>query len=122
MARILIIEDNSQLRIMLSKMLEREGYEVVGAPNGKKGIEINREKPADLIITDILMPEMPGSRVISKLRRECPSLKIIAISGGGSIYGPDDYLNFASKLGAQRAFLKPVRREQLLKAVRELLE
>ena len=107
---------------MLRETLERSGYEVVEASNGKEGIRIYREKPTDLIITDLLMPVMPGSRVISKLRDDFPDLKIIAISGGGSLYGSENYLNFAKELGAQRILEKPFQRKKLLRAVKEILD
>ena len=122
MARILIIEDDDQFRAMLRETLERAGYEIVEAPNGKEGIKIYREEPADLIITDMLMPVMPGSRVISELRDDFPNVKIIAISGGGNIYESDSYLSFAKELGAQRIFEKPLQRKKLLKAVKEILD
>jgi len=122
MARILIIEDNDQFREMLREMLEQSGYEVVEAFNGEEGIRIYREEPVDLIITDMLMPVMPGSRVISTLRDDFPDLKIIAISGGGSLYGSDNYLNFAKELGAQRILEKPFQRKELLRAVEEILD
>ena len=122
MARILIIEDNDQFREMLREMLEQSGYEVVEASNGEEGVRIYREEPADLIITDMLMPVMPGSRVISKLRDDFLDLKVIAISGGGNIYGSDNYLNLAKELGAQRILEKPFQRKKLLRAVEEILD
>jgi len=120
MARILIIEDDDQTRSMLRQVLEREGYEVVDAPDGREGIRLYRGKPTDLIITDIIMPEKEGIETIMELKRDFPDVKIIAMSGGGRI-GPDEYLHVAKKLGAQRTFAKPVEREEMLKAIRELL-
>ena len=119
MARIIIIDDNVQILDMLKQTLEYEKHEVVEALNGNEGIRLYRENPADLIITDILMPKKEGLETIRELREEFPDVKIIAISGGGRI-PPEEYLIMAEKLGARYAFVKPVAREKLLTAVREL--
>jgi len=102
-------------------MLETEGHEVMEASSGKPGLEIQREKAADLVITDIIMPGQEGIETIVQLRREFPETKILAISGGGKI-GPEEYLLLATELGAQKALSKPFRREELLDAVRDLLK
>ena len=120
MARILIIDDDVQILDMLRQTLECEGYEVVDASNGKEGIRLYRENPADLIITDIFMPEKEGIEMIIELKRDFPDVKIIAISGGGRI-SPEEYLCMAKKLGARYTFSKPVEREKLLAAVRKLI-
>ncbi len=116
---ILVIDDDDQFRTMLREMLERAEYEVADAPNGKEGIRLYRENPADLVITDIIMPEKEGIETIMELKRDFPDVKIIAISGGGQI-DPEKYLYMAGRLGAKRTFAKPVEREELLKAVGEL--
>ena len=120
MVRILIIDDDPQILDMLGQVLEREGYDIVKASNGREGIKLYRENPVDLIITDIIMPEKEGIETIFELRKDFPDLKIIAISGGGRI-DPEEYLFVAQKLGVQRTFAKPIARAELLKAVRELL-
>jgi len=120
MARILIIDDDVQILDMLRQILKSEGYEVVEAADGREGIRLYREDPADLIITDIIMPEKEGIETIMELKRDFPDVKIIAISGGGRI-GPEEYLPMAEMLGAKRTFSKPVERKQLLNAVRKLL-
>jgi YesN/AraC family two-component response regulator len=119
-ARILIIDDEEQIREMLAQMLTREGYEVVNANNGKEGMKVCREQKVDLIITDIIMPEKDGIEMILELRHDFPHLKVIAISGGGRL-GPDGYLEMAQKLGASRTFFKPFNRKEILDAVQELL-
>ena len=75
MARILIIDDESQIRSMLRLMLERVGYKVVEAPDGIEGIRKYREKPTDLIITDLIMPNKDGIGVIIDLKKEFPEVK-----------------------------------------------
>ena len=121
MERILIIDDEPQIRSMLTLMLEREGYEVVEAPDGVDGIKIYRQNPADLIITDLIMPNKDGIGMIIDLKKEFPNVKIIAMSGGG-LNKPDGYLKGAKKLGAACTLTKPIDREEMLEAVREILQ
>ena len=121
MARILIIDDEPQIRSMLTLMLEREGYEIVEAADGVAGIKIYRQNPADLIITDLIMPNKDGIGMIIDLKKEFPDVKIIAMSGGG-LNKPDGYLKGAKKLGAACTLTKPIDRDEMLKAVREILK
>jgi len=83
MESILIIDDEAQIRSMIRLILEREGYVVMEAPDGTEGIRQFREKPTDLIITDIIMPNKDGIGMIIELKKEFPGVKIIAMSGGG---------------------------------------
>ena len=121
MAKILVIDDEPQVRAMLRQMLEREGFEVMDAPDGKEGIKLYQENPTDLIITDIIMPEKEGLETIRELKKDYPDVKIIAISGGRRIE-PGEYLLLAERFGAIKTFAKPVQREELLNAVREFLK
>jgi CheY-like chemotaxis protein len=121
MARILIIDDEPQIRSMLRLMLERVGYEVAEAPDGIEGIRRYRENPADLIITDLIMPNKDGIGMIIDLKKEFPKVKIIAMSGGG-VNRPEGYLDGAKKLGATRTLTKPIDRDEMLKAVKETLK
>src|SRR5919108_2919694 len=98
-ARILIIDDDDQIRRMLCQALEQAGYEAVEARDGQEGLEHYRAAPTDLIITDILMPGKEGLETIMELRREVPGVKIIAISGGGQT-GNMTFLEIARYLGA----------------------
>jgi YesN/AraC family two-component response regulator len=120
MARILIIDDEPQIRSMLILMLEREGYEVVEAPDGVEGIKVYRQNPADLIITDLIMPNKDGIGMIIDLKKEFPDVKVIAMSGGG-LNKPDGYLKGAKKLGAACTLTKPIDREEMLRAVKDIL-
>jgi len=121
MARILVIDDDEQVLDMLYESLTREGYDVLRASNGEQGMRLYREEPVDLIITDLIMPEKEGIETIIELRQDFPDVKIIAISGGGRT-GTKDYLHMAQIFGVQRTFTKPVAREQLLDAIRELIK
>jgi DNA-binding response OmpR family regulator len=120
MARILIIDDEPQIRSMLTIMLERDGFEVLEAPDGVEGIKVYRQNPADLIITDLIMPNKDGIGMIIDLKKEFPDVKIIAMSGGG-LNKPDGYLKGAKKLGASCTLTKPIDREEMLRAVRDIL-
>jgi CheY-like chemotaxis protein len=119
--RILIVEDDEQVREMIRQVLEMEGYHVLEASDGRHGIRLCREDPADLLITDIFMPEKDGLQVIREIRLDRPNAKIIAISGGGETVA-GDFLRHASIFGADRVFSKPLSLSELVLAVRELLE
>src|SRR3989442_12400990 len=120
MTRILIIDDEAPVRDLLRQMLEKEGYEVVEAREGDIGIRLFCENPADLIITDILMPEKEGIETILELRKVFPQVKIIAISGGGRMRNLDG-LPVAKAFGAVCTLAKPFERKELLEAVRAVL-
>ena len=119
MARILLIDDEALVRETLRITLVKAGHAVTTARNGAEGLEIFASEPADLVVTDILMPEKEGIETILSLRKVDPAVGIIAISGGDrSGY---DVLDIARRLGADRILWKPFAREELLAAVDELL-
>jgi len=120
MPGILIIEDEIELRDMLKLALTRKKYKVFEADDGRQAI--NRFKPSitDLVITDIIMPEEDGLKVILKLRDLKPAIKIIAISGGGKA-GPGSYLNMAKALGADAVYSKPFSINDLIVTIEQLL-
>ena len=121
MARILVIDDDEAIRQLLRAWLERSGYEVAEAANGAEGCEAFRKEPADLVVTDIIMPEKEGLETMVELRNEYPDVKIIAISGGG-IEDAEHYLEGARLVGgALRTFTKPLDRKEFIEAVKELL-
>ena len=120
MARILLIEDNDPIRTLLRETLELEGHTVIEAHNGQEGLDLFRQAGADLVITDIVMPEQDGLSVLMKLRTAHPPVKVIAISGGGLGSG-EGYLEAARLLGAAKLLLKPFATAALVAAVNELL-
>lgn len=120
MGRILIIDDDDQFRLMLKRLLEMDGHEIFEATNGKEGIEAYQEETVDLVITDLIMPNMEGVETIIQLKRDYPEIKIIALSGGGR-NEPQSYLNMAKMLGANYTFEKPFERIPFIEAVQELL-
>ena len=108
MATILVIDDDEQLREFLRLTLEGEGHTVTVAPDGKVGVTRYRQSPTNLILTDIFMPEKEGLETIIQLRREFPTVKIIAISGGSDRASSNfSVLDLAKKLGANRTVMKP---------------
>ena len=121
MARILVIEDDVEVREVLRRILEHAGYEVEEASDGEEGIKRYREKQADLVITDIIMPKKEGIETITDLRIEFPDVKVIAMSGGGRL-GPEPYLEVAKGFGANRIIMKPFSTGEILDAVQEVLE
>lgn len=121
MARILVIDDEDQTRNMLLQVLQRAGHEVVTARDGSEGLQLYHTTLADLIITDILMPEKEGLETIIELRREFPNVKIIAMSGGGH-KGNLNFLQAAKRLGAQRTLQKPFHLQEVIQLVTEVLD
>ena len=121
MARILVIDDDDDTRRMLCEVLTRAGHEAIGAADGRAGVASYRESRADVVITDIFMPESDGLETIREIRHECSRARIIAISGGGR-QSNFDYLPSALMLGACRAMDKPFSPAELLQAVTEALE
>jgi len=122
MATILVIDDDTQIRHMLRRALERQGHEILDAREGAEGLRLFREKRVDLVITDILMPEMEGLACIRELRLADPGIRVIAISGGGSQNFKLDVLGVARRLGATATLNKPFKLEELTQVVREELE
>ena len=118
MARILLIEDEDSLRTVLRETIEHFGHTVIEARNGKEGLERFQHANADLVITDIVMPEMDGLEVLMALRNRQPPVKVIAISGAQSV---EDYLDSARLMGAARVLLKPFGSEALMAAINKLL-
>lgn len=118
--RILVIDDDDGVRMLLRRVLEQEGYEVEEAANGAIGVRAYRDSAADLVITDIIMPDKEGIGTILELREVQDDVKIIAISGGGRI-SSTDHLKTAEDLGVFCTFKKPFDRQELLDAIKSAL-
>ena len=115
MATILVIDDQEPVRSLLRLVLEGAGHDVLEASNGRLGLELYQKRSADLIITDIFMPEMNGLELMLELTRNFLNVKVIAMSGGLEGEGA---LTAAKLLGARQTFQKPLDVEELLSAVR----
>ena len=116
--KILIVDDDGRIRDLCRRWLERTGFEVYEAENGKKGVVVQQANPVDLLICDLIMPVQEGIETITQFRDQFPEVGIIAISGGGKI-GPDSYLSVAEQLGAWRVFTKPVDMPLLVETIKE---
>jgi len=121
MAKVLIIDDQPEMRDIMRRSLELAGHEVAEASDGSGGIAQYRSAPADVVVTDILMPDSDGIELISSLRRVDPKVRILAISGGCSA-GRVDFLRMAMTLGAKATLTKPFNTAQLQDRVAELLD
>ena len=121
LVRILVIDDEYEVRVALRKILELAGYEVAEAENGKVGVAVYRERPADVVIMDLFMPEQEGLRTIVLLRRDYPDVKVIVISGGGRL-GRTDLLSVLKNFGILHTFEKPFEAQEILDAVKQLVD
>lgn len=117
MAKILVIDDEGQLRELLNKMLTRDGHRVLVANDGAEGIKSFHQFNPDLIITDIIMPEKDGIEVIVQVLKVNPNLPIIAISGGRRAVTADFNLDSAEMLGVKGVLQKPFTHEQLQEVI-----
>jgi DNA-binding response OmpR family regulator len=122
MARILVIEDDENIRSLCRRILEQDGHQVSEAAEGNTGTRLYREQGHDLVITDIIMPEKEGIETIIDLRREFSDVRIIAVSGGGKVTSSVTCLQLAKNLGASHTLVKPFTKQELLDAVRSALE
>lgn len=120
MGYILIIDDDQAIQNVFTQFLESMGYQTKSALNGKEGLSQMLEKTPDLIITDIMMPEMDGLELLTYIREHKLDLPVIAISGGMQTASMN-FLPLARKFGACQVFEKPVSLVQLRKAVQEML-
>ena len=119
-ASILIIDDDAAVSRTLSLILTRGGYNVSAASSGRKGLDLLAGGGFDLVLTDIIMPELDGIEAIRRIREDFPDLHVIAMSGGGQI-DKADFLHMAQVLGADAVIEKPVRSERLLELVKGAL-
>ena len=120
MARILVVDDDAQVRAVLRRMLEGEGHTIDEAAEGALAVERYRETRADLLIVDIYMPERGGLETILELRDRYPEIKIIAASGGEGQFGFDP-LETATHFGVVATLTKPFEKSQLLATVEDAL-
>lgn len=121
MAKILVIDDDEQMRVMLEEMLKRANHEVVLACDGNEGMALYKESPTDVIITDLVMPNKNGIDLILDMQIQFPDAKVIAISGGGGVAGRFDYLAVSKMLNAGPILKKPFTWKELQDAVDEVL-
>jgi two-component system chemotaxis response regulator CheY len=122
MTSVLVVDDEEAVRQLIKQALGQAGYQVSEARDGKEGLLRYRQAPADLVIMDILMPDQDGLESILTLRREFPSAKIVAITGGSDMIGILNFLDVAKMLGARRTLQKPFDMKHLLDVVEAELQ
>jgi DNA-binding response OmpR family regulator len=118
MARVLVIDDDPEIREVLEQALKSVGHEVYVAADGREGLNQCRAVPADVVITDLFMPNRDGLETIVELRKEFPRTAIIAMSGWTAA---STTLSIAKRLGAMAILEKPFPPNQLLAMVEEVL-
>jgi len=121
MKRILVIDDEELILNFLKDLLVEEGFEVLTAANGEEGLALFDTNPADLVITDIIMPVKDGLDTILELKKKAPELPVIAISAGGNI-PKERYLAVAGYMKNTKTLAKPFTRDEIISAVKEHLE
>lgn len=121
MARVLIVEDDADFREFMATGLRRSGHTVTVASSGRSvtagTLRSTSEAPFDVIVTDILMPEVDGIEVIREAKAACPTCKIVAISGGGGLNSADIYLRLADIFGVDATLAKPFNIAELCAAI-----
>ena len=122
MARILVIDDEPHLRILVESFLVQDGHEVDLAENGKEGLKLIECNSYDLVITDVVMPEQDGLEVLMGLKGHVPRMRIIVMSGGGDRLNIKELLSLAKLMGADRVLPKPLDFTALQAVVKEVLE
>jgi CheY-like chemotaxis protein len=120
-ARILMVDDDPQMQATLPLVLADGGHQVTLAANGKQALRELRTRPIDLVLTDILMPEMDGLELIRAVKKDHPGVKLLAISGGSARLPGTDALQVARLLGARRVLPKPFSADEVIAAVADAL-
>jgi CheY-like chemotaxis protein len=120
LARILVVEDDPQLRALLVRIVGAAGHEVVASPNGKAALAELGGAEFDLIVTDVVMPEMEGLELIRQVRKLPRPVSIIAMSSGGR-GSADDYLQLAATLGAAATIEKPFTASAIVETISRVL-
>jgi len=118
---ILLIDDDEFLTTMMVRYFRDKGYSVQGCTEAKDALNSLSETHFDIIVTDIVMPDMDGIELIIKIREMNKDIPVIAMSGGGRL-DPKDYLNLASQLGANFTLAKPFHLDTLQTLIESLFE
>jgi CheY-like chemotaxis protein len=122
MATILVIDDDSRIRRLMSRILTAAGYNIIEASDGREGLTLAQSHQPDLIITDILMPGMEGMETLLEIRKTMPQTKVLVVSGSaGAVATQVNYLSMAEKLGADAILAKPFLPNELTEIVTKLI-
>ena len=117
--RILVVDDDADMRLTLKLALEIAGYAVDVAGNAREALEAQRRQAADVLVTDIFMPDADGFEAIDAFRHQFPRTKIVVVSGGAQ-FTKRDYLPDAELIGVDATLQKPFDMETLLKTLKSL--
>jgi DNA-binding response OmpR family regulator len=118
--RVLLVDDDAILRSMLALLFNCSGYQVHHAANGKEALRIHHRRPADVMIVEMVLPELDGFEILRKVRAQPFMPKFIDVTGGGR-FPVQDCLRAAKQLGAHHVLTKPFQPENLLATVNQLL-
>jgi CheY-like chemotaxis protein len=118
---ILVVDDTQAVRVVIDSLLQIPGHRVITLENGTGVAKVLDHQHVDLVLTDLLMPEMDGFALIKEIRPKWPTLPIIAMSGGGNFSMPECCLDQAKLLGASAVLAKPFTREKLYAAIDEAI-
>jgi two-component system cell cycle response regulator CpdR len=114
---VLVAEDEPEISNLITRWLEHDGHHVTCAANGAEATSISQAKEFDLVVTDMLMPEIDGMQLIAVIKKSHPKTRILAISGGGHALDGLDCLRMAKAMGADAAVKKPFRRASFMEGV-----
>jgi CheY-like chemotaxis protein len=117
--RVLVVDDDADMRLTLKLALELAGYGVEVAANGREALDRQKSSPAEVMITDIFMPDADGFEAIDAFRKHFPKTKIVVVSGGAQ-FSKRDYLPDAALIGADATLQKPFEIDTLLQTLRTL--
>lgn len=122
MASILIVDDDPAIRLIATELLHGSDYAITEADDGNRAMRIIKSIPIDLVVLDILMPDMDGLEVIRSVKQSHPHIRILAISAGGRRAGAMSYLETAKIFGADEVMAKPLRLSTFASTVARLLD
>jgi CheY-like chemotaxis protein len=118
---ILVVDDEAEIRELITRWLERAGHYVTCAADGNEAAAVSQAKAFHLIVTDVIMPERDGVQLITEIKKTRPGARVLAMSGGGRVLESADCLRMAQGLGAHAAVMKPFSRESFLAAVAQAM-
>lgn len=118
---VLVVDDDPDIRVGICEILTEEGYRCSQASDGNMALRQLDQRPADVVVIDMLMPERDGVETIQAIKNRWPQTRIIAMSGGGSAMGSDYLLQIGSGVGAQVTIEKPFHTAAFVELVAKIL-